>query len=105
VLDEITSLQQVLGDWNDGSSATSEQAEELIQLYEEHGLDAFLDSAYGYAALTYNAAGEVKGARKYAGLAAKAVAMKDGPAAPDFRMWEMMLDDPKGHWSWRYRKS
>jgi hypothetical protein len=103
VLAQITSLQQILGDWSPGSTATTEKAEKLIQLYKELGLDGFLDSAYGYATLTYNAIGDARGAVKYANLAAEAVALKDGLGAADFRMWNELIDNSKEHWSWKWR--
>jgi hypothetical protein len=104
VLAQITSLQQTLGDWSPRSTATTEKAEKLIQLYKEQGLDSFLNLAYGYAALTYNAIGDARRARKYANLAAEAVALKDGPGAADFRMLNEVVDNPKEHWSWRWRR-
>jgi hypothetical protein len=105
VLSEINSLQQILGDWNPESEATPKKAKKLIQLYEEEGLEGFLDTAYGYAALTYNAVGDARGAKKYAGLAADAIALREGPGAPDFRTWKEMIENPEGHWSWRRRNS
>jgi hypothetical protein len=103
VLAQITSLQQILGDWSLESTATTEKVEKLIQLYKEDGLHGFLDLPYGYAALTYNAVGNDRRARGYANLAAEAVAMKDGKGAPDFRMWNEVIANPKEHWSWRRR--
>ena len=103
-LAQIISLQQTLGDWSPGSTATTRKAEKLIQLYKEQGLDSFLNLAYGYAALTYNAIGDARRAKKYANLAAEAVALKDGTEATDFKMWNGMTANPKEHWSWRWRR-
>jgi hypothetical protein len=102
-LAEITSLQQILSDWSAGSTATTKKAKKLIRLCQEEGLHGFLDSAYGHAVLAYNAIGDAKEAVKYAKLAAEAVALKDGPQAADFKMWNELMINPEGHWSWRWR--
>ncbi|KIV86914.1 hypothetical protein PV11_02490 [Exophiala sideris] len=103
-LEEIDALQSSLGDWSADSTATVKQTETLIQKYKEEGLEAFLDVAYGYAALTYNAVGSVRGTNKYAKLAAEAVVLKYGPSAPDLQMWNELERNPQGHSSWRWRK-
>jgi len=106
ILDEITALQQVLGDWETSSVgiATPEKAERLVNLYKQDGLDGFLDAAYGYAALTYNAVGDAEQARQYAGLAAESVIMRYGRAAIDLGMWKEVEEWPEGHWSWMWRR-
>jgi hypothetical protein len=75
----------------------------LIRLYEQEGLEGFLDTAYGYAALACNAVGDARGARKYGRLAADAAVLKGGPEAPNLKIWEELIDNPKGHWSWKWR--
>ena len=84
-------------------AATPEEAEKLIRLYEQERLQGFLDTAYGYTALAYNAVGDARRATKYARLAADAAVLKGGPGAPLFRTWKEVIDNPKGHWSWRWR--
>lgn len=79
----------------------------LVKLYKEEGLDAFLDDAYGHAALMYNSVGSVRGAKKYAKLAAEASKLKygfDGAGLDKAREWEGIARDPKGHGSWGRRK-
>ncbi|KAJ9501435.1 hypothetical protein H2202_003229 [Exophiala xenobiotica] len=103
-LHDIDVLQSSLGNWKPESTASVKKAEELIRLYKQEGLDGFLDTAYGYAALTYNAVGSVRGAKKYAKLAAEAAAMKYGPSHSDVNVWKELERDPQGHVSWRRRK-
>lgn len=105
VLDEIETLQASLGNWASDSTASVKEAETLVQLYKQVGLDAFLDTAYGYAALTYNAVGSVRGATKYAKLAGEAAGLKYGPSAADIQVWEALERYPQGHLSWRRRKT
>jgi hypothetical protein len=84
------------------------KAEMLVRLYKEEGLDAFLDDAYGHAALTYAAVGSARGASKYAKLAAEASWLKfgfDAVGREKVREWEGIARDPKGHGSWRRRKT
>ncbi|KAI1614903.1 hypothetical protein EDD37DRAFT_665783 [Exophiala viscosa] len=104
-LEEIDNLQSSLGDWSADSTASVKNAEALIRKYKEEGLDAFLDTAYGHAALTYNAVGSVRGTEKYAKLAAEAVTFKYGPSAAELDMWRELESKPQRHSSWRRRKS
>ena len=103
-LSEINDLQKILGDWSAQSTATIEKAESLLALMKEQGFDGFLDTAYGYAALAYNAVGDAKEAKRYAELAIEAIVLKDGQGTKDWAMWKEMVQDPKKHWSWKYRK-
>lgn len=76
----------------------------LIDLYKAEGLDAFLDDAYGHAALMYNSVGSARGAKKYAKLAAEASWLKYGyDGGEKTREWEAIAADPMGHGSWRRR--
>jgi len=77
----------------------------LIRFYEQEGLDAFFDLAYGHAALTYNAVGSIRGAKKYAQLAAETARLKYGPSAPELEVWSELISNPRGHSSWRWRKA
>lgn len=70
---------------------------------KKQGLDGFLDSAYGYATLAYNAVGDAKNAKRYAKLAIEAIELKDGKGTKDWVMWNELVGDPTKHWSWRYR--
>ncbi|KAH8814965.1 hypothetical protein F5884DRAFT_158077 [Xylogone sp. PMI_703] len=102
-LKQISSMQQTLGDWSPTSKATTKLADQLIGLYESLHLDAFMDTAYGYAALTYSAAGNVKKTKKFSELALEAVAMRLGKSAPDYALWEELRKKPEDHWSWKIR--
>jgi hypothetical protein len=79
----------------------------LLTLYEQEGLQGFMDIPYGFAALAYSAVGDGQGARAYAEKAKRAVLMKDGRWSENLRIWEGMLEEEgegvEGHWSWRRR--
>jgi hypothetical protein len=101
----------VLGDWDDHSTAPAststpsiKQAENLIRQYLSLGLEGFLDYAYGHAALMYNSVGSVRGARKYAKLAAESARLKYGPESADVGVWRALEADVMGHWSWMVRR-
>jgi len=105
-LDEINALQASLGDWSAESKASVAQAERLVKLYQDQGLDGYLDPAYCYAALMYSSVGSVKGARKYVDLAVEAIELRLASDAnqEDLRVWKEMRRDPSRHWSWKARK-
>ena len=56
-LNEIIEIQKLLGDWSAGSKAKTSLVGKLLDLYEKEGLHGFMDTAYGYAALTWSAVG------------------------------------------------
>lgn len=62
-----------------------------------------MGTAYGYAALAYNAIGDEVRAVEFANLAERAIALKDGEGSPDLGMVRELMGDPRGHWSWRWR--
>ncbi|EXJ94123.1 hypothetical protein A1O1_02516 [Capronia coronata CBS 617.96] len=101
---DILALQWALGNWDVNSTASVRKAEMLVRLYKEEGLEAFIDTAYGHAAFTYNAVGSPRGAKKYAKLAAEAAVLKYGHAAPGLETWNELMHDPERHSSWRRRK-
>lgn len=103
ILAEMGSMQSELNDWSETSPGSPETAELLLRLYREEGLEGFMDVPYGFAALAYNAAGDEGQASKYAKKAKEAVLMKDGRWSANLRIWEEMLADVRGHWSWRRR--
>ncbi|KIW63860.1 hypothetical protein PV04_08832 [Phialophora macrospora] len=105
---DIIALQWALAQWTSNSTASVKKAEMLIRLYKEEGLDAFLDDAYGHAALMYNSVGSARGAKKYAKLAAEASWLKYGfesVGQDKVREWEAIARDPTRHGSWRRRKT
>lgn len=103
VLDEIMHLQHELSNWSASSRASPETAERLIHLYEQEGLQGFLDIPYGHAALAANAAGNIEAARSWARKAKIAVLRKDGKDASALQVWESLLADARGHWSFARR--
>ncbi|KAJ9613108.1 hypothetical protein H2200_003049 [Cladophialophora chaetospira] len=103
---DIIALQWALGQWGSNTTATIKKAEMLVDLYRQEGLDAFLDDAYGHAALMYNSVGSPRGAKKYAKLAAEASQLKygfDGLGLQKAREWEGIAMNPEGHGSWNRR--
>ncbi|KAF3040964.1 hypothetical protein E8E12_008931 [Didymella heteroderae] len=103
MLDRINEMQGELNDWSDISQATPDMALRLVEMYEEEGLQGFLDVPYGFAALAFNAVGESGEARLWAEKAREAVLRKDGRGADALRIWESLLGDAEGHWSYRRR--
>jgi hypothetical protein len=99
----IHSLQVHLNDWSDDSVGTPELAEQLLRLHRDEGLEGFMDLAYGFAALAYSAVGDEEMAIEYAGKAKEAILMKDGRWSGNLRIWEEVLEDVRGHWSWMRR--
>ncbi|KAH4047187.1 hypothetical protein HBH98_175790 [Parastagonospora nodorum] len=99
----MKTLQDQLNDWSPESEGSPKVAEKLLQLYRDEGLEGFMDVAYGFTALAYSAAGDAAGALKYAEMAKEAVLMKDGLWSANLQIWEEMLADLKGHWSWQRR--
>jgi hypothetical protein len=99
----IHSLQVNLNDWSDDSVGTPELAAQLLRIYRGEGLEGFMDLAYGFAALAYSAVGNEKLAIEFAGNAKEAILMKDGRWSENLRIWEEMLGDVRGHWSWMRR--
>jgi hypothetical protein len=78
-------------------------AEELLQLHRDEGLEGFMDVAYGFAALAYNAVGKRKEALIYAEKAKDAILMKDGVWSENLRIWKSLIGEGDQHWSWRRR--
>lgn len=74
-----------------------------MKLHRDEGLEGFMDVAYGFAALAYNAVGDSKKAVLFAEKAREAILMKDGKWAPNLRLWNEVLADPKEHWSHKRR--
>ncbi|KEF56654.1 uncharacterized protein A1O9_06843 [Exophiala aquamarina CBS 119918] len=103
-LKEIADLQAALSDWTPTSEANVKKAERLIKIYQDEGLDGYIDPAYCHAALTYNSVGGLRGAQKYIKLALEANKLRLGPTASDLGACNGMAENPQGHWSWRMRK-
>lgn len=102
-LEEIERLQTQMNDWGPGSEASTAVAERLVRVFVQEGLEGFLDVPYGFAALAWNAVGEAGEARRWAAEAKRAVLMKDGRGSDALKIWESLLSDAEGHWSYRQR--
>jgi len=104
-LAEITALEESLSQWADPiSGASIKQAERLIEIHQEEGLEGYLDPAHCLAALMYNSVGSLRGVEKYVKLCVEGIELRLGPWAEDLSAWREMMDDPRRHWSWMRRK-
>lgn len=110
-LRKITDFQAILGDWTPVSPSAGPSntpsiklAEQLIRIYNDLGLEGWLDYAYGNAALMYNSIGGARGAKKYAKLAAESAKLRYDPAIGDVAAWTTFEADVRWHWSWMARK-
>lgn len=99
----MSELQAQLNDWSPTSLGSPEVAERLLQLYRDDGLEGFMDMPYGFAALAWNAAGNVEKAVLYAEKAQEAILMKDGRWSPNLGIWSELLESPVAHWSYKRR--
>ncbi|EOA82339.1 uncharacterized protein SETTUDRAFT_96933 [Exserohilum turcica Et28A] len=99
----MSGLQSQLNDWSPSSAGSPEMAEHLLTLYEEEGLEGFMDMAYGFAALAYSAVGDANMAMLYAEKAKEAILMKDGKWTRNLAIWDSLMEDLQEHWSWRRR--
>ena len=62
-----------------------------------------MDVAYGFAALAYSAVGDADKAVEHARKAKEAIEIKDGVWTENWGVWEGLMRDVDGHWSWRRR--
>ncbi|KAL5323991.1 hypothetical protein ACEPPN_008534 [Leptodophora sp. 'Broadleaf-Isolate-01'] len=99
----IQELQGFLADWSPDSIGTPNMARELLKLYEEEGVHAALGTGHMFAALAYNADGDMKGAKKHARLAIEAGMVNSGVKDGDREEMESLLSDPRHHWSYNIR--
>ena len=98
----IAELEDELGNFA-SKRASPALAEELLGLYVDEGLQSKLGGAYTLAALNYALAGREEETRRYAALAAEAVAWEFGPQAKDAVAMAELARDPRAHWSWAKR--
>jgi hypothetical protein len=103
-LNEIAELQGALSDWTPTSQASIKKAERLVKIYQDEGLDGYIDPAYCHAALTYNSVGGLRGAQKYINLALEANKLRLGSTALGLGACDGMAENPQAHWSWRRRR-
>ena len=100
-LAEIRHMKQLVDTWEAGRNAPV-IALSMLNIYNSEGLEGFLDVPYGYLALAWNAVGDAKKSKQYAGKAMKATEIKDGSWASNWQMWKELRDSPQKHWSWQY---
>lgn len=103
-LQQIQNMQKTLNDWSPSSNGSPEVAEELLEVYRQEGLEGFMDVPYGFAALAYNAIGDVEKAKEYARSAEELILLKDGEWVPNLQIWKDLSRNPEGHWSFERRR-
>ena len=93
-LREIEQLQDRLQkSWSAGNVQEPENdVDRLIELYEEQRLHGYLDVAYGHAALTHKAKGNMSKAKEFAVRAREVLRWKVKPGAKDMELWDRMLE-------------
>jgi hypothetical protein len=102
----IVELQRKLEQATKRGTAEIRDAEELVKVYEDEGLQAFMDKAYEYAALAYAGKGSTRGVRKYAKLAGEAVWARSGVGSiTQVEMWDKVERSPEDWSAWKRRKT
>ena len=102
-LQQIQNMQKALNDWSTSSTGSPKLAEKLLEVYRQEGLEGFMDVPYGFAALAFNAIGDVEKAEEFARSAEELILLKDGEWVPNLQIWKDLSSDPKGHWSFKRR--
>ena len=106
---EIQRLESILGNWDARESVQwfdyTDMAEDLIDLYQRRGLEGFMNTAFGHAALAYNSVGESGRATMYARKALDVAKIRHGKkGSRAVGVWEEFLEDGAWkHWSWSRR--
>ena len=105
-IQRIIHLQNALADWSGQSMGSPSTAEKLIDLYEEEGIHAAKGTGHMFAALAYNAVGNVSMAREHAAKALEAGLVNNGHGSGEGDESEMktLLDWAEGHWSFMARR-
>jgi hypothetical protein len=80
-------------------------AEKLLYLYEEERVHAAKGTGHMFAALAYNAVGDVSRAKKHARLAVEAGMVSAGEKEADIREMAALRENPSGHWSYLARRA
>jgi hypothetical protein len=104
ILGNILALECELGE-PDTAASTEKIAKikDLIALYQEDGLDAFLDGPYGRLVLAHSAAGDADEVKRYAQLAAGVLGAQTGVDEDNSALgdWRALAKDPMAHASFR----
>jgi hypothetical protein len=82
--------------------ATVDMVKRLVELYKKERLESKIAATYELAAHTYNYLGHDKRAQKHAQLARQAWLLEEGPESNLAVAMNILAQDPKGHWSYRY---
>lgn len=98
-------LTEELEDYTNESLATPEMADLLVSMYHQERLYGPIAEPYKFAAIEYNAVGDIWTAQKYARLAVEAGILYAGPWDKDVKSMELLLKDPEAHWSYMLRAS
>jgi hypothetical protein len=110
-LAEVQEIEKLLGTWDNEVGVVpwygySDRAERLLELYERLGLQGFMNTAYGHAALAYNSVGESGRATMYARRALEAARLRHGKdnGSRAVGVWlEFLEGGAWKHWSFRKR--
>ncbi|KAK3989986.1 SET domain-containing protein 5 [Cladorrhinum sp. PSN332] len=103
---EIRRLEKEIEDkmaTNNGRDVKPEMGGRLVKLYLDERLEAYMAPTYTRAALIYSMFGNEEKALEYAREAVAALDRELGSEAGDVVSMREMLDDLKGHWSWRIK--
>lgn len=79
-------------------------AEELVRLYEAEGLTTRIHEAYYRAAVEYSGVGDANAAVRCAMLSILRGKMMAGPDRPFLTGMRELIQDPKKHWTWNFRR-
>ncbi|RDL40303.1 SET protein [Venustampulla echinocandica] len=102
-IQHITNLHMNLADWSSASTATPSMAESLLSLYKKEQIHAAIGTGHMFAALAYNAVGNIRMAVKHAKLAIEAGMVTSESSEDDTVQMMALLEDPKVHWSFKAR--
>lgn len=102
-LAEMESVQKLLNDWTDTSSATPALAKLLVSLYEQERLHAGLSTAYQHVAEVYSSFGMKWEAIRYARLSLEWNMLDKGWDDRDVAAMQRMASEPESTWSWNRR--
>ncbi len=100
---QVHRLWKELDDYTATSAATPQKAELLVLLYELEGVACRMHEAHYRAAIEWSGVGEAAQACKYARLCLHRGQALRGPDQPFAKSMRELIENPEGHWSWRFR--
>ncbi|KAF2094774.1 SET domain-containing protein [Rhizodiscina lignyota] len=98
----ISDLFDRLSDQSVNRTATIDDAELLISLVKQEGLENILANAYLHAALECSFIGQKEKTKMYAALSIELAILLAGPKDEDVMTMQSLWDSPEEHWSWLY---